>query len=225
MTKYKILVVDDEESLCEILQFNLEVEGYEVDVAYSAEQALDMHPERYSLILDVYKRQVRDNARKTHRTGIHTVLMVVVIPQHLARDLTDAVDGRGLHDRVLWGLVLGGRGPEGADRTGREEGAMVLARHLERIVERPHIDVPGHLRITFAHSREQSDQVEDRIDVVTRHDRRHRRRIERIEHFERAGLAEGLAFAHVGSHDIVVTVNFAQIDCQLGTNLASGTYY
>lgn len=51
MTKYKILVVDDEEPLCEILQFNLEVEGYEVDVAYSAEQALDMHPERYSLIL------------------------------------------------------------------------------------------------------------------------------------------------------------------------------
>ena len=37
MTKYKILVVDDEESLCEILQFNLEVEGYEVDVAYGAE--------------------------------------------------------------------------------------------------------------------------------------------------------------------------------------------
>ena len=54
MAKYKILVVDDEESLCEILQFNLEVEGYEVDVAYSAEQALGMHPERYSLIpLDV----------------------------------------------------------------------------------------------------------------------------------------------------------------------------
>ena len=51
MAKYKILVVDDEESLCEILQFNLEVEGYEVDVAYSAEQALGMHPERYSLIL------------------------------------------------------------------------------------------------------------------------------------------------------------------------------
>ena len=51
MAKHKILVVDDEESLCEILQFNLEVEGYDVDVAYSAEQALGMHPERYSLIL------------------------------------------------------------------------------------------------------------------------------------------------------------------------------
>lgn len=51
MDKYKILVVDDEESLCEILQFNLEVEGYDVDVAYSAEQALAMHPERYALLL------------------------------------------------------------------------------------------------------------------------------------------------------------------------------
>lgn len=51
MAKHKILVVDDEESLCEILQFNLEVEGYEVEVAYSAEQALEMHPERFSLIL------------------------------------------------------------------------------------------------------------------------------------------------------------------------------
>lgn len=51
MAKHKILIFDDEESLCEILQFNLEVEGYEADVAYSAEQALEMHPERYSLIL------------------------------------------------------------------------------------------------------------------------------------------------------------------------------
>lgn len=51
MAKHKILIVDDEESLCEILQFNLEVEGYEADVAYSAKQALEMHPERYSLIL------------------------------------------------------------------------------------------------------------------------------------------------------------------------------
>ena len=50
--KTKILVVDDEESLCEILQFNLEVEGYEADAhGHSAEQAPRMHPERYSLIL------------------------------------------------------------------------------------------------------------------------------------------------------------------------------
>jgi two-component system phosphate regulon response regulator PhoB len=51
MKKKNILVVDDEESLCEILQFNLEVEGYNADVAYSAEQALQMNLEKYSLII------------------------------------------------------------------------------------------------------------------------------------------------------------------------------
>lgn len=35
----KILVVDDEQDLCEILQFNLSRQGYAVDVAYSAEEA------------------------------------------------------------------------------------------------------------------------------------------------------------------------------------------
>ena len=35
--KNKILVVDDEETLCEVLRFNLEEEGFLVDVAYSAE--------------------------------------------------------------------------------------------------------------------------------------------------------------------------------------------
>lgn len=47
----KILIVDDEESICEILQFNLEVEGYEVEVAYSAEEALGKDIKSFSLIL------------------------------------------------------------------------------------------------------------------------------------------------------------------------------
>ncbi len=51
MNAHKILVVDDEEAICEILKFNLEANGYDVDVAYSAEEAMKMHPERYSLIL------------------------------------------------------------------------------------------------------------------------------------------------------------------------------
>ena len=51
MRMQKILIVDDEESICEILQFNLEIEGYEADVAYSAEQALKMDLRSYSLIL------------------------------------------------------------------------------------------------------------------------------------------------------------------------------
>lgn len=51
MTKQRILVVDDEESLCEILKFNLEKDGYEVDVAYSAEEALELPLRHYHLIL------------------------------------------------------------------------------------------------------------------------------------------------------------------------------
>lgn len=47
----RILVVDDEETLCEALRFNLEAEGFEVDVAYSAEEALTMELKDYSLIL------------------------------------------------------------------------------------------------------------------------------------------------------------------------------
>ena len=51
MNDYRILVVDDEEDLCEILKFNLENEGYEVDTANSAEEALRMDIGSYSLLL------------------------------------------------------------------------------------------------------------------------------------------------------------------------------
>lgn len=53
MTKqpFHLLVVDDEEDLCEILQFNLEAEGYNVDTAYSAEEALTLDLTQYDLLL------------------------------------------------------------------------------------------------------------------------------------------------------------------------------
>lgn len=47
----RILVVDDEEDLCEILKFNLETEGYEVDTALNAEEALKLNLSNYSLLL------------------------------------------------------------------------------------------------------------------------------------------------------------------------------
>ena len=51
MNDYRILVVDDEEDLCEILKFNLENEGYFVDTANSAEEALKMELTQYDLLL------------------------------------------------------------------------------------------------------------------------------------------------------------------------------
>lgn len=50
-TGKRILVVDDEETLCDTLGFNLESEGYVVDTAYSAEEALTHNLADYDLIL------------------------------------------------------------------------------------------------------------------------------------------------------------------------------
>lgn len=47
----KILVVDDEQDICEILQYNLETEGYEVSTANSAEEVLPLLVNDYDLIL------------------------------------------------------------------------------------------------------------------------------------------------------------------------------
>lgn len=59
MNDYRILVVDDEEDLCEILKFNLENEGYTVDTANSAEEALMMNLTNYHLfLLDVMMGEI-----------------------------------------------------------------------------------------------------------------------------------------------------------------------
>lgn len=49
--RYHLLVVDDEQDLCEILKFNLETEGYIVDTANSAEEALNKRLRDYDLLL------------------------------------------------------------------------------------------------------------------------------------------------------------------------------
>ena len=47
----KILIVDDEHDICEILEFNLTKEGFEVECAYSAEEAMDTLTSEHDLIL------------------------------------------------------------------------------------------------------------------------------------------------------------------------------
>ncbi len=57
--RIKLLVIDDEESICEIMKFNLEKEGYEVDCAYSAEEALSFDLSSYSLfIVDIMMKRL-----------------------------------------------------------------------------------------------------------------------------------------------------------------------
>ena len=51
MANEPILIIDDEETLCEVLKLNLENEGYDIDIAFSAEEALTLDLKKYSLIL------------------------------------------------------------------------------------------------------------------------------------------------------------------------------
>ncbi len=55
----KILIVDDEADICDILKFNLENVGHTVDTAYSAEEAMNLKLHTYSLfLLDVMMDQM-----------------------------------------------------------------------------------------------------------------------------------------------------------------------
>jgi two-component system, OmpR family, alkaline phosphatase synthesis response regulator PhoP len=47
----RILIVDDEEDLCEILQYNLSNEGYQTEIAHSAEEALKRSLAEFDLVL------------------------------------------------------------------------------------------------------------------------------------------------------------------------------
>jgi DNA-binding response OmpR family regulator len=51
MPAKKILIVDDEEDLCEILQYNLNNEGFITEVAHSAEEVLKKSLEDFDLLL------------------------------------------------------------------------------------------------------------------------------------------------------------------------------
>ncbi|MBG0859373.1 MAG: response regulator transcription factor [Bacteroidales bacterium] len=77
----KILIVDDEEDLCEILQYNLGNEGYCTEVAHSAEEALERRPRDFDLILlDVMMGQISgfrfaDMLRKELKSNVPVIFI------------------------------------------------------------------------------------------------------------------------------------------------------
>ena len=73
MQKNRILVVDDEEDLCEILQFNLEQAGFIVDTAYSAEEVMEKRLFDYDLfLLDVMMGEISGFKLATNLKKIET---------------------------------------------------------------------------------------------------------------------------------------------------------
>ena len=80
MQKNRILVVDDEEDLCEILQFNLEQAGYIVDTAYSAEEVIDKELYDYDLfLLDVMMGEISGFKLATHLKKIDSCTLKPII--------------------------------------------------------------------------------------------------------------------------------------------------
>ena len=75
MKKKRILIVDDEQDLCEILHVNLVAEGYEAEVAYSATEALRKDVGSFDLlVLDVMMPGMSgfDMVRQMRSSGIAT---------------------------------------------------------------------------------------------------------------------------------------------------------
>jgi len=81
MTKQKILVVDDEKSMCDFLEIMLNKEGYEVTSATSGEKALELLDNNlYSMVLTDVKMPGVDGfevLRKTKEVSPDTVVIMI----------------------------------------------------------------------------------------------------------------------------------------------------
>lgn len=97
--RIKILIVDDEEPICEILKYNLELEGYEADYALSAEEAMNLDLSSYALfILDIMMDQISGfDFAKQLRNNIKTENTPIIF--------CSALDGE---DDTVMGLNIGG---------------------------------------------------------------------------------------------------------------------
>src|SRR5574344_662440 len=97
--KSKILVVDDEEDICEILQYNLERAGYEVKTAISSEEALYMIPkENFDLlILDIMLGGIsgRKLAKLLREDYKSTITIIVVTALDTEPDIMKGVKTGG----------------------------------------------------------------------------------------------------------------------------------
>ncbi len=102
-TKSKILVVDDEDTICEVLKLNLEIAGYDVDTANSAETAMKLPLAEYDLfIIDVMMGEMNgfDFATKIRATEeLKNIPIIICTAKDSEEDLLDGFS-RGIDDYI-----------------------------------------------------------------------------------------------------------------------------
>ena len=104
MNKEKILVVDDEEALRDILQFSLSDEGYEVVTAPNGEEAMERIDENNIdlVILDI-KMPGIDGIEVLRRIkkGVNSDIGVIMMTAYGSPQTETEVKGLGAYDYVL----------------------------------------------------------------------------------------------------------------------------
>lgn len=99
----RLLLIDDEESICEILKYNLRKEGYEVDTAYSAEEALEKDLTVYDLFLvDIMMENLSgfDFAKRVRNNGLTESAPIIFCSALSGEDDTVMVLNIGADDYI-----------------------------------------------------------------------------------------------------------------------------
>lgn len=102
-TPVKILVVDDEMAICELMKINLEVAGFSVDIANSAEEALRKRLADYSLmVFDIMMGEMSGLELVSKVRSMPDVADVPIIVCTALGDEAPLVDGftRGADDYI-----------------------------------------------------------------------------------------------------------------------------
>ena len=99
----KILVVDDEDTICEVIKLNLELEGFTVDTANSAEEVLSKELTDYRLfILDVMMGEMSGFELASHirqNQGTKNIPIIICTAKDREEDLVEGFN-RGIDDYI-----------------------------------------------------------------------------------------------------------------------------
>lgn len=102
-TPVKILVVDDEMPICELMKINLELAGFSVDIANSAEEALQKHLADYALmVFDIMMGEISGLELVSKVRAMPDVANVPIIVCTALGDEAPLIDGftRGADDYI-----------------------------------------------------------------------------------------------------------------------------